>query len=73
MAEDVLEQLKRLGVKSGQWTQLGAKSVPMPRASEIVNALQQLKGVLEGQVEADRRKLVELQAQLGQIKRGGGR
>lgn len=73
MAEDILEQLKRLGVGSGQWTQLGAKSVPMPRAQDIVKALEQLKGVLEGQVEADRKKIVDLKAQLGQMTRGGGR
>jgi len=66
------DRLEELGITPGEWKQSEEKTVLPKSLSSQGHSLANLKQILEGMVEADQRKVVELKKQLALLKHGGG-
>lgn len=70
--EEVLEAVKQMGAKLGEWQEVEEKEAVPPMMNRQVEALLKLRAILEGMAEQDAKRLASLREQLARLQYGGG-
>lgn len=70
--EDLIKELKKIGIDPDRWVNVEEKMVKPIALEQQTKLLVQLKGMFEGIVEQDRKKVLSLKEQVERLKHGGG-
>jgi len=70
--EDLIKELKKIGIDPDRWVNVEEKMVKPIALEHQTKLLVQLKGMFEGIVEQDRKKILSLKEQVERLKHGGG-
>jgi hypothetical protein len=77
--EDVKERLRAAGIPMGEWVDNEddvpeeGKEVPIPSFQRYAKMLEQLRDIMQMQVDKDVEQIDTLNSQLHRLKHGGGR
>lgn len=72
-ANEIKRKLEQAGIPVGEWSQTKGGTRPLPPTLVRQRALlEQLKGLLEHQIENDKLKVAELSETVNRMKHGGG-
>jgi len=70
--EDVVEELRKAGINPEHWVDMDEKMVRPMALDEQRRLLMKLRNMLEGIVEQDRQKVLNLREQIIRLQHGGG-
>jgi len=70
--EDLVKALEEMGIDPDRWVNVEEKMVKPIALEQQTKLLVQLKGMFEGIVEQDRKKVLSLKEQVERLKHGGG-
>ena len=75
--EEVKRRLDEMGIPTDKWQNTEPEGdveiTTIPTFQRMASGLGQLGGLIEDQIEKDRRQIKELQLKLARLKHGGGR
>jgi len=70
--EELRKKMKEMGVEPNQWRAAGGTTAVPPTIDRQRDLLNQATGLLEMQLEKDRKMVAELQERVNRLKHGGG-
>lgn len=70
--EELRARLDALGIPHDKWGDAGGKTAESPMLERHKALLAQVQGLLQQQIEADKKKISDLHAVLQRAKHGGG-
>ncbi len=70
--EEIIEELKTLGLDTSQWKDVDQKKVPPIMMDQQKETLIQLRDILQQALDKDQAQLRQLREQVARLKHGGG-